>query len=82
MFFKIIKHLIFVPSGSNTEAAFFDKVSKNVFLKMEVKNAPIISNFADGIKLRGFAKEELLLIRGRKFLVKNYREVNGEHFFD
>ncbi|MGE4514998.1 MAG: hypothetical protein AB7E26_14480 [Chryseobacterium sp.] len=49
---------------------------------MEVKNAPIISDFADGIKIRGYAKDELLLERGRKFEIKNYKEVNDKHYFE
>ncbi len=49
---------------------------------MEVKNAPIISDFADDIKIRGYAKDELLLLRGRKFEIKNYKEVNGNHYLD
>lgn len=49
---------------------------------MKVKNAPIISDFADGIKIRGYAKDELLLLRERKFMVKNYKEVSGKHYFE
>jgi len=66
---KKVDYNDFVSCGSSTEAAFFDKPAKNVFLKMEVKNAPIISDFADGIKIRGYDKDELLLLRGRKFEV-------------
>jgi len=72
----------FVSCGSNTKAAFFDKAKKNVFLKLEVKNAPIISDFSDGVKIRDYAKEELLLLRGRKFKVKNYKEENGKHYYE
>ncbi|AZA52911.1 hypothetical protein [Chryseobacterium sp. G0201] len=50
---SVVNYNDFVSCGSNTKAAFFDKAKKNVFLKMEVKNAPIISDFADGIKIRG-----------------------------
>ncbi|UQB67934.1 hypothetical protein [Epilithonimonas zeae] len=72
----------FVSCGSNTDAAFFDKPKKNVFLKMEVKNAPIISDFADGIKIRGYDKDELLLLRGRKFVIKEYKKVGDKHYFE
>lgn len=72
----------FVSCGSSTEAAFFDKPKKNVFLKMEVKNAPIISDFADGIKIRGYGKDELLLLQGRRFVIKEYKEVSGRHYFE
>lgn len=40
---------------------------------MEVKNASIISDFADGIKIRGYAKDELLLLQGRKFEIEYVR---------
>ncbi len=70
---KTVDYNDFVSCGSSTEAAFFDKPKKNVFLKMEVKNAPIISDFADGIKIRGYAKDELLLLQGRKFQVEYVR---------
>lgn len=79
---KTVEYNDFVSCGSNTDAAFFDKPKKNVFLRMEVKNAPIISDFADGIKIRGYAKDELLLERGRKFEIKDYKEVNGKHYFE
>jgi|GEM_PF-5679408 len=79
---KTVNYKEFVSCGSNTKAAFFDKSKKNVFLKLEVKGAPIISDFADGIKIRGYAKEELLLLQNRKFKVTNYKEVNGDHFFE
>lgn len=49
---------------------------------MEVKNASIISDFADGIKIRGYAEDELLLLRGKKFVIKEYKEVNGKHYFE
>ncbi|PJJ64544.1 hypothetical protein [Chryseobacterium geocarposphaerae] len=49
---------------------------------MEVKNGPIISDFADGIKIRGYDKEELLLLRGRKLVIKEYKEVGGKHYFE
>lgn len=70
---KTVDYNDFVSCGSSTEAAFFDKPKKNVFLKMEVKNAPIISDFADGIKIRGYAEDELLLLRGRKFEIEYVR---------
>lgn len=72
---KTVEYNDFVSCGSNTEAAFFDKPKKNVFLRMEVKNAPIISDFADGIKIRGYAKEELLLKQGRRFEVIKVEKV-------
>jgi hypothetical protein len=65
----------FVSCGSSTEAAFFDKPKKNVFLKMEVKDAPIISDFADGIKIRGYGKDELLLLRGRRFKIEYVKPI-------
>ncbi|GGG07792.1 hypothetical protein GCM10011344_05420 [Dokdonia pacifica] len=72
---NIVDYNDFVSSGSNTKAAFFDKLENNVFLELEVKNAPIISNFSDGIKLRGYAKEELLLLRGRKFEIEYVKPI-------
>ena len=69
----------FVSCGSNTKATFFDKAKKNVFLKLEVKNAPIISDFSDGVKIRDYAKEELLLLRGRKFKVKNTETIDNKY---
>ena len=69
----------FVSCGSNTKAAFFNKAKKNVFLKMEVKNALIISDFADGIKIRGYAKDELLLLRERKFEIKNVEKIDDKY---
>ncbi|SEM47137.1 hypothetical protein SAMN05421856_103409 [Chryseobacterium taichungense] len=74
---KTVEYNDFVSCGSNTSAAFFDKPKKNVFLRMEVKNAPIISDFADGIKIRGYAKDELLLERGRKFEVDSFEEIDN-----
>jgi len=50
-----------------------ESTTETVFLKMEVKNAPIISDFADGIKIRGYAKDELLLLQGRKFEIEYVR---------
>ncbi|MBD3906013.1 hypothetical protein NAL32_15615 [Chryseobacterium sp. Ch-15] len=44
---------------------------------MEVKNIPIISDFADGIKIRGYAKDELLFLRGRKFVVDSFEEIDN-----
>lgn len=79
---KTVKYNDFVSCGSNTEAAFFNKPKKNVRLKMTVKDAPVVSDFADGIKFRGYVKDELLLLRGRKFIVKEYKEVNGIHYFE
>ena len=79
---KTVDYNDFVSCGSSTEAAFFDKPKKNVFLKMEVKNAPIISDFADGIKIRGYAKDELLLLRGRNFVIKEYKKVGDRHYFE
>lgn len=76
---RIVDYDDFVSCGSSTEAAFFDKPKKNVFLKMEVKNAPIISDFADGIKIRGYAKHELLLLQGRKFEVIEQVEEKGKY---
>jgi hypothetical protein len=79
---KTVTYNDFVSCGNNIGAAFFDKPMKNVFLKIEVKNAPIISDFSDGIKIRGYAKDELLLLQGRKLVIKNYKEVNGKHYFE
>lgn len=76
---KIVNYNDFVSCGSNTKAAFFDKAKKNVFLKMEVRNAPVISDFADGIKIRGYAKEESLLLRERKFVVKNIEKIDDKY---
>ena len=76
---KTVNYSDFVSCGSNNKAAFFDKANKNVFLKLEVKNAPIISDFSDGIKFRGYVKDELLLLRGRKFIVKNVEEIDNKY---
>ncbi|WP_397364135.1 hypothetical protein [Olleya sp. R77988] len=76
---KTVNYKEFVSCGSNTKAAFFDKPKKNVFLKLEVKNAPIISDFADGVKIRGYAKEELLLLQNRKFVVKNTEKIGDKY---
>jgi hypothetical protein len=73
---SIVEYNEFVSCGTTTKAAFFNKPKKNVFLKMEVKNAPIISAFADGIKIRGYAKDELLLLQGRKFEVEYIKIVD------
>ncbi len=67
----------FTSAGSSKGAAFFDKPSKNVKLIMEVKDAPDISDFADGIKFRGYQRKELLLPRGSEFQVTGRDFVNG-----
>ena len=36
---------------------------------MEVNNAPIISEFADGIKFRNYSRDELLLLSGKQFKI-------------
>lgn len=46
---------------------------------MEVKDAPIISSVADGIKFRGYSPEELLLNTGRRFEVIEYKIIDGIH---
>jgi hypothetical protein len=43
-----------------------------------LKPAPIISDFADGIKFRGLDKDELLLQPGRKFRVVEHKYDNGK----
>jgi hypothetical protein len=67
----------FLSAGSTKEAAFFDKPEKNVRIIMEVKDAPIISSVADGIKFRGYTPEELLLNTGRKFIIQKVNNKNG-----
>lgn len=79
---KVVKYEDFVSCGSNAKAAFFNKPDKNVFLRIEIKNAPIISDFADGIKIRGYDKEELLLLRGRNFIIENYKSVGDKHYIE
>ncbi len=67
----------FLSCGSTKEAAFFNKAEKNVRIIMEVKDAPIISSVADGIKFRGYSPDELLLNTGRKFKIRNVKNDNG-----
>ena len=74
---KTVKYDDFVSCGSTKAAAFFDKSEKNVRLIMEVKNAPKISDFADGVKFRGYAKDELLLLTGSKFKITGSKTING-----
>lgn len=69
----------FASCGSSKEASFFDRSWKNVLLTLEVKNAPIISDFSDGIKIRGYAKEELLLLRGKEFIVDDTALIEGKY---
>ncbi|WP_026703851.1 hypothetical protein [Flavobacterium soli] len=76
---KVVKYEDFVSCGSNTKAAFFNKPDKNVFLRIEVKNAPIISDFADGIKIRGYDKEELLLFRGNNFEIRSVEKIEDNY---
>ncbi|NLK92370.1 MAG: hypothetical protein GX273_04445, partial [Bacteroidales bacterium] len=70
----------FLSCGSTKEAAFFNKAEKNVRIIMEVKDAPIISSVADGIKFRGYSPEELLLNTGSKFLVEDVYQEAGIHY--
>lgn len=70
---EIVKYNDFVSCGSSKKAAFFDKKEKNILLEMKVKDAPIISDFADGIMFRGYQREELLLLRGRNFIVEKVK---------
>jgi hypothetical protein len=72
----------FLSAGSNKKAAFFDRSKKNVKLLIEVKSAPIISNFSDGIKFRGYQPDELLIDRGKTFKVKNYIFKDGIHYIN
>jgi len=68
---EIVTYDEFLSCGSTQTAAFFNKPGKNIQLTMEVNNAPIISVFSDGIKFRGFDKDELLLFTTRKFIVES-----------
>lgn len=71
----------FLSCGSSKEAAFFNKSSKNVRIQfLEVKDAPIISDFADGIKFRSYKREEILLNKGSKFEVLNVKEINNIYY--
>ncbi|WP_369049336.1 hypothetical protein [Tenacibaculum sp. UWU-22] len=67
----------FISAGSTKEAAFFDKGEKNVKLIMNVKRAPDISNYADGIRFRGYDPKELLLRRGSYFEVLEVKNIGG-----
>jgi len=65
-----IRYNEFLSCGSNKNAAFFDKPSKNVKIEIHsLKDVPIISDFADGIKFRGYSKDELLILNGMEFKV-------------
>ena len=44
---------------------------------MEVNNAPIISDFADGIKFRNYSRDELLLLPGKQFKILSKELDNG-----
>ena len=68
---NIVTYDEFVSCGSTQTAAFLNKPGKNIQLTMEVNNAPVISDFADGIKFRGFDRDELLLLNGRKFIIES-----------
>lgn len=70
----------FLSCGSTTEAAFFNKAEKNVRIIMEVKDAPDISTFADGIRFRGYQPKELLLNTGRKFKVEDVYSEGGIYY--
>lgn len=76
---SIVPYDDFVSCGSNQTSAFFNKPNKNIRLVMEVKSDPIISDFADGIKFRGYAKDELLLLRERKFKVLSNNNNNNNN---
>ncbi|MDG2431390.1 hypothetical protein [Flavobacterium sp.] len=73
----IVTYDEFVSCGSTQTAAFFNKPGKNIQLTMEVNNAPVISDFADGIKFRGYGKDELLLLSGKKFKILSKELDNG-----
>lgn len=83
----LIKHKVgnkvtykeFSSMGSTKGAAFFDRPEKNVRLVLEVNKAPDISNYADGIKFRGYQPKELLLRRGSQFQVTGYDLIDGVH---
>ncbi|WP_294296552.1 hypothetical protein [uncultured Chryseobacterium sp.] len=77
---EIVVYNEFVSSGSNSDAAFFNKPEKNVFMIMEVKGAPIISDFSDGIRFRGYQKHELLLKRKRKLKVVDSTSDGYKHY--
>ena len=76
---KIINYKSFTSCGTSEAASFINKSDKNILLIIKVKDAPIISDFADGIKIRGYAKEELLLLRNRKFKVDNIEEIDNNY---
>lgn len=86
----LIKHSVgetvifndFISCGSSEEAAFFHRADKNVLMVLNVINAPIISDFSDGIKFRGFKEHELLLMRGKKFKIVNYKNIGSKHYFE
>ena len=65
----------FISAGSTKGAAFFDKGEKNVKLIMNVKRAPDISDYADGIRFRGYDPKELLLRRGSYFEVLEIKNI-------
>ncbi len=79
---KKVTYNEFTSAGSTKEAAFFDKSEKNIKLIMEVKDAPDISPFADGIKFRGYKPKELILPRGSEFVVENYVVKDGIHYIN
>jgi hypothetical protein len=68
-----------MPFGTcrTAKAAFFNKPGKNIQLTMEVNNAPIISDFADGIKFRNYSRDELLLLSGKQFKILSKELDNG-----
>jgi hypothetical protein len=73
----IVTYDEFVSCGSTQTAAFFNKPGKNIQLTMEVNNAPIISDFADGIKFRNYSRDELLLLSGKQFKILSKELDNG-----
>ena len=78
---KIVDYNDFVSCGSSKEAAFYDKATKNI--KITFKNlSPVadISDFADGIKFRGYTPKELLIEPGRKFRVLDVKPLPNNQY--
>lgn len=80
---KKVTYKDFVSCGSTKQAAFFNKPGKNIFIKFNtVKNAPIISDFADGIRFRGYKPHELLLHQNGKFKVVSFDKVKRGYLIE
>ena len=68
----------FLSCGSKRKRRLFlIGLIKTCRIIMDVIDGPIISDFADGIRFRGYSLDEILLDTGRKFLVEDVYTENG-----